>query len=226
MVKGTSMQTDLKILFLGNSSNPKCKAALDYCAGLFPDTFGIFDGDRDSILKYLSVSKVDIILSYLSKCILTPEILRHPTMYSINFHPGPPNYRGFAPYSFALYNDEKQYGVTCHKISDKIDNGNIIRTSWFPVMPQDTVDTLFDRTQETLLQLFIRTIDELKITGTVTESGEQWCGNLHTKKQCDAMMELNFTMSKDEINKRIRAFNFRNFNPYFMVHGFKFKYSK
>ena len=47
-------------------------------------------------------------------------------MPAINFHPGPPNYRGIGCLNFALLSNEKYYGVTAHIINEKIDNGKIL----------------------------------------------------------------------------------------------------
>ena len=61
---------------------------------------------NSSIDQNLYNDDIDIVVSYLSRWILPKEILNNTKFCAINFHPAPPNYRGYGPYSFALYNNE------------------------------------------------------------------------------------------------------------------------
>ena len=45
---------------------------------------------------------------------------------AINFHPGPPEYRGVGCVNYAFFDNVKSYGCTAHRINQKIDNGPII----------------------------------------------------------------------------------------------------
>ena len=47
--------------------------------------------------------EVDYILSFRSQSILPESLLKIPKFYSINFHPGPPEYPGTGCFNFAIY---------------------------------------------------------------------------------------------------------------------------
>ena len=69
----------------------------------------------------------DYIFNFRSFLILNTKILKMAKIASINFHPAPPKYRGRGGINYALYNEEKKFGVTVHLMDQKIDNGKIIR---------------------------------------------------------------------------------------------------
>jgi len=61
----------------------------------------------------------------------------------INCHAGKlPYYRGRNVLNWALINDEKEIGITCHYIDDKIDSGNIILQKTFQVTDADNYETV------------------------------------------------------------------------------------
>ena len=52
----------------------------------------------------------DYILSFRSLLILPEKIINNAKIAAINFHPGPPKYRGVGCLNYAVYNNEKYYG--------------------------------------------------------------------------------------------------------------------
>lgn len=64
----------------------------------------------------------------------------------INCHAGKlPHYRGRNVLNWALINDEKEIGVTCHYIDEGIDTGDIILQETFPVTDEDDYGTVLDK---------------------------------------------------------------------------------
>ena len=45
---------------------------------------------------------------------------------AINFHPGPPEFRGIGCANFALLKNSKYYGSTAHVMEAKVDSGPIL----------------------------------------------------------------------------------------------------
>src|SRR5215470_6679976 len=43
-----------------------------------------------------------------------------------NFHPGPPDYPGWAPAHFAMYDGAKTFGATAHVMERRVDSGAIV----------------------------------------------------------------------------------------------------
>ena len=68
---------------------------------------------------------------------VVPEwLLRKAKIAAINFHPASPDYPGIGCRNFALYENAKEYGVTCHHMSATIDTGSIIEIKRFPIFPK------------------------------------------------------------------------------------------
>ena len=75
--------------------------------------------------------------------ILRPEVFSIPTMGCVNVHSGEaPRYRGAAPAFWELYNGETHVGITIHRVTAKLDAGNIILQELFPLDPCPGVDPL------------------------------------------------------------------------------------
>jgi methionyl-tRNA formyltransferase len=61
----------------------------------------------------------------------------------VNFHPSLlPSYRGPIPSYWVIENKEKYTGITMHKVTEKIDNGEIIYNKFLSILPGDTPEIL------------------------------------------------------------------------------------
>ena len=84
-----------------------------------------FKNKIKEILKLNKKSK--ILLSIYSSIILNKKFLKSLNYMCFNFHPGIlPFYPGKNCVSGAIYNGEKQIGITVHKMNSIIDNGKIL----------------------------------------------------------------------------------------------------
>jgi len=79
---------------------------------------------------------IDLAMSvFYGKIIKKPFIDRCENI--INLHNAPlPKYRGVRPINWALKNEESEHGVTIHKISEGIDDGDILGKIVYPLYPQ------------------------------------------------------------------------------------------
>jgi folate-dependent phosphoribosylglycinamide formyltransferase PurN len=59
-----------------------------------------------------------------------------------------PHYRGIAPSFYALLNGEKHVGVTLHQIAKGFDTGDIVRQVQVPVLSDDSVYSLNQKTSD------------------------------------------------------------------------------
>lgn len=137
----------------------------------------------------------DLIISYLYPRVLTrAELERAPR--AINFHPGPPNHPGFAPYSWAIYemadhirfkDRVPDYGVTAHYMKTKVDTGLILRTKYFPMRHDDSVIRLQHRTMRHLFALFMGLYEE---GFPHLVDNDFWRRKSHTKAEFEALRNL------------------------------------
>jgi len=150
----------------------------------------------------------DYIFSYLCPWVLPSNLIQNAKLAAINFHPGPPSYPGTGCYNFAIYHQEKEYGVTCHHLARKVDTGKIIFVKKFPLLSNDTVNDLIQRTYVYLNLIFYEIILGLLVNNSLPESDLQWGIKPYTKKALNELCKLSQNMSNEEIDKRIRATTF------------------
>jgi biotin carboxylase/folate-dependent phosphoribosylglycinamide formyltransferase PurN len=66
---------------------------------------------------------------------------------NLNLHTAPlPEFRGCNSYSLAILEGAEEYGSTLHVMSPRPDRGPIIHVDRFPLLPDDTARSLYDRT--------------------------------------------------------------------------------
>lgn len=75
----------------------------------------------------------------MSPWIIPKGLLERVVKGAINWHPGPPEYSRIGCTNFAIYNNEKEFGITCHYMLDKVDTGKIIGVKRFSILENDTV---------------------------------------------------------------------------------------
>jgi methionyl-tRNA formyltransferase len=217
----------MKILFLSKKNDIYAEQALAYLKNNV-DSVDVFWGTWGDLLpKEIKSWRGDIIISYLSRWILSAEILTRASMYSINFHPAPPEYPGIGGYNFALYNLDKVYGVTCHLMNEKVDSGKIIRVVRFPIQDNDNVKSLIEKTYVHMLNLFKEFVDSLSSNDfLITDDVETWNTKKFKRTDLDNLSIIRIDMSIKEIERRIKATLYGDFKPYIILHGHKFFYEK
>lgn len=104
-------------------------------------------------LDYTTREDPDFYISVLWPEIIKPDALAE--NHYLNLHPAPlPEYRGCNSYAHAIINGETEYGVTMHYMNEGIDTGPIIASPRFPIEPDDTGRSLYDRAQIHALAMF------------------------------------------------------------------------
>ncbi len=79
----------------------------------------------------------------------------------INLHPSLlPAYRGANPYSRVIMNNEKETGVTIHHMSEEFDKGDIILQIKCPIEKNETMGSLFNKTNDICIQLLLASLQE------------------------------------------------------------------
>jgi methionyl-tRNA formyltransferase len=79
--------------------------------------------------------RVDVAMSVFYDKIIKPNFINR-CKNIINLHNAPlPFYRGVRPINWALKNGEQYHGVTIHKISPGIDDGDILGKVTYPIYP-------------------------------------------------------------------------------------------
>jgi methionyl-tRNA formyltransferase len=183
----------------------------------------VFQGVHGDSFPQISSSENDLVISFSSPWIIPPQILEQAKFAAINFHPGPPQYPGIGCTNFALYEGAEKFGVTCHYMAPKVDTGEIIKTKYFPIFPQDTVETLTERTYHYMFGLYQDVIDGLLYSKKLPVSNEVWERKPFTRKELNELCVITADMKDTEIRKRIKATTFPGKpGPHIILGGEKF----
>jgi methionyl-tRNA formyltransferase len=92
------------------------------------------------------------------------ELLSIPKKGCINRHSSLlPAYRGIYPLFRNLLYDEKEAGVSIHTMEKKIDTGRVVSQQSFPIEPDDTLFSLFDKCYDISAALVIEALDKIDI---------------------------------------------------------------
>lgn len=171
--------------------------------------------------------KYDICFSYMSPWIIPQKMLLRIKEFAVNFHPGPPEYRGIGCTNFAIYNNETKYGVTAHLMKPKVDSGEIINVRYFPILPGDTLFSLTQKCYKQILKLFYDVLSYYIKNGKLPESNKKWSRHLYTRQELNELCRIRNGMPPIEVKKRIKATNFPNMpKAYIQMFGCRFEYKE
>jgi len=217
-------KNNFSLLFLGKADDSYCTRALRFCQQNFAKVSYALGKWGDSLSDDIRRWEGDYIVSFLSRWVVPEEILKHAKKSAINFHPASPEYPGIGCNNFALYENAKEYGVTCHHMAAKVDTGRIIAVRRFPIYPEDDVAALLNRTYENQIALFFEIAQLMAEGADLPVSHELWTRPPFTRKQFNELFKITPDMLKEEIARRIRAISYDTWQPYMEIEGFRFEY--
>ena len=223
------MKKNLKVLFFGRKKDiytnkiekflkkKKCIIKKFYCENSS-------DIPNTQILKW----KGDLIVCFRSFYILKNNILKKASKAAINFHPGPPEYRGTGCVNYALYENSKFYGCTAHLINLKVDSGKIIDVKKFNINKKNSISEVLTKTYEKMSSLAISTIKNIKKNPNFVENqilknkDIKWSNKIKKLKDLNNFYQINKNIKKIDFLNKIRATDTPKFKPYIKLYGKKF----
>lgn len=200
-----SNNNNLKVLFIGKAGNFYAEVAAEFIRQHYQNATIVFSKRSDPFPEKLRQWKGDLLISYLAQWIIPGELIGNAKMAAINLHPGPPEYPGIGCTNFAIYNQEKEFGITCHHMLDRVDSGRLIAVRRFPVFESDTVYSLTQRCYVEILHLFFELISGLLKGESLLASTEHWKRKAFKRKELDELCQLRDDMTEEEKQRRIRA---------------------
>ncbi len=212
-----------RLLFVGKENDYHCLRALTFCQNNFENVSAHLGKWGDKLPDGIELWNGDYIISYLSRWIVPKHLLNNARIAAINFHPGTPDYPGYGCGSFALYDDVIEFGVTCHHMSASVDTGNIIAVKKFPIYSNDNVGTLLSRTYDFQLVLFFEILGLILNGDKLPNTNGQWSRKPLTRKEFNELTVITPNMPKSEIQKRIRATSYGEWQPTIELNGFIFE---
>lgn len=159
-----------------------------YCDGVrynFAFDWAMFE----DVLKNEKIGKDSMLLSFGTGVIVKQEELDQFGL-CLNIHPGSPEYPGLHPHAFAWADGVKHFGATVHHMTASIDEGAIIMSESFEVLPSWDEEQLLDHAVYKSLEMSDRLLQSLFEAHTIpTPLSLSWGAHRYTKKEFDALRE-------------------------------------
>lgn len=139
--------------------------------------------------------------------ILPYELYSIPKYGAINAHASLlPKYRGAAPIHWAVFNGEKETGVTVFQIDKKVDTGNIILQKKILLSAPDTTSKIYDELKELAPQALIEAVDVLG-SGHLLPLSQNSALATPAPKVTSDTGKLDFSLSGSTLIRTLRAFS-------------------
>ncbi len=125
---------------------------------------------EDATVQELADLQPDVVAVVAYGRILPQRVLDIPKCGCINIHASIlPQYRGSAPYQWAVLNGEKETGVTAQHMVHEMDAGDVIDVAKTPIGENETAGELLDRLAVLGADLLCKTLNRAKC-------GDECCG--------------------------------------------------
>lgn len=216
-------------MFFGRQEDEYSSKCVSHLRGLGFEVDTIWSNRRGERLpRDLDWTIYDYILCYRSYFILPKHVLTAVKKCCINFHPGSPMYPGSGGVNLALMNDNEEFGVTAHIMTEKLDDGDIIEFRSFKVHQDDDLSTLLDRTHNYLFCQFVELTTKLKDLGEeyirdkIEANTAVWSEKKIKISELNKLQVIEPTITKSELQQRIRSLHHPDFPLEMQLHGHQF----
>jgi methionyl-tRNA formyltransferase len=166
------------------------------------------------------------LIAFVTPIIVPSAILDRLGYGAFNFHPGPPEYPGWAPAHFALYDRATEFGATAHVMVEQVDAGPIVEVARFPIPADIPVLGLEGLAYAHLAQLFWRMAKSLATDAApLPPLPIQWGAKKYSRRHYRAICDMPLDIPKDEFDRRIKVFggNYFGMAPTIRLHGVEFR---
>ncbi len=159
---------------------------------------------EDAAVEELRALKPDVVAVVAYGRILPQRVLDIPPMGCVNIHASIlPQYRGSAPYQWAVLDGCKETGVTAQYMSRGVDEGDIIDIARTPIGENETAGELLDRLAVLGAELLSKTMGRFaqgKVEGT-PQQGEASFAPMLSKELCP----IDWSKTAQQVHDHIRG---------------------
>ncbi len=177
---------------------------------------GIYSADlsKKAIISLLEAYKFDYLFSIVNGIILDRKILALPTKMTINYHDSLlPKYAGVYATYWALINDEKEHGISWHKVDQGIDTGNILVQKKVKIDGEDTSNLLNAKCYDAAIEAFkelVNLLDSNQIEGIQQDESQRTYFAIHKRERNNYLLDIESNI--DLVERYYRASNFGDNN--------------
>lgn len=164
------------------------------------------DSFKDQAAEELKDYAPDLLVTASFGLIIPRWVLDLPSIGPINVHPSLlPKYRGPSPIQWALWNGEKETGITFMRMNEKMDEGNILYQETFAIDAEDDMITLSEGLAARVAEVLPSFINDVEKTGmgegTVQKDEDATYTPIITKE----MGKIDWSLGALEISRQVRA---------------------
>jgi methionyl-tRNA formyltransferase len=168
----------------------------------------------------------DLIISFLNPYIIPAWLLDRPALGAFNVHPAGPKYPGRDPQHFAFYDGVETAAATLHRMTAKVDSGEIIDIAEAPIDRDKGVMEAINASEHLALLVLFRNLPGMAAGHTEPRFETHWhIENKRARHDFLRMCRIEPNMPAEEVRRRITAF----FNPHYrslntVIGGTRFVY--
>ena len=185
----------------------------------------VFTSDELAAVEVAILRRARLI-AFTTEVIVPQNVLDQLGYGAYNFHPGPPQYPGWAPAYFALYEQAKEFGATLHVMVQRVDAGPIVGVELFEIPADISVADLEALAYAHLADLFWRSAKSLASSAEpLPELPIRWSEKRNSRRGFEAICDIPLSISKEELERRIKVFGTGDsaMAPTINLHGFQFR---
>lgn len=184
------------------------------------------DSKKKELFNFLKTKNFDYLVSYRNPLILDNKMLGLAKKLNINFHPSPPRYRGVGGFNLAILNSDKEFGVTAHLMTSKVDDGLIIDMKSFKISKKINLDELILKTRKLqylqvkklLNQIIDKNLNLELIKNKNKKKNYKWSKKIFYLKDLEKLYKIDYKkIKKINIDKYLRSTLTENFRPEILV---------
>ena len=137
------------------------------------------DVNDPGFIAELEKQGVDMLLSVSCPQIFKEELIEMPKLGCLNIHGADlPEYRGLMPSFWMMAHGLETAAASIFFVNAGIDTGDIIGKRFFPILPEDTLDSFIVRSRREACDLALDAMDQIE-AGTVTRTPLQGKGSYY-----------------------------------------------
>jgi peptidoglycan/xylan/chitin deacetylase (PgdA/CDA1 family) len=166
------------------------------CKSTAAELFVTQDIHCEPALEFVRSVNPDLGLVFGTR-ILKPVLFEIPKQGSINIHKRKvPDYRGGGAVGlWELLDDQKEIGVTVHRVEAKVDVGGVIRSALIPIEPYDDLESLALKADVVGTDLIVSAIRDFA-NGTVTEIPQNGPSKLFRAPTAEDLLQMKKRLAK------------------------------
>ncbi len=159
------------------------------------------------VSKLIADLNADVIVAVAYGLIFPKTVLSTPDLGCINVHASLlPRWRGAAPIQRSLLAGDNETGITVIQMDSGLDSGDMLYKSVCPIEATDTSASLYEKLAELGPTALLTTLQNLQ-KGTAKYEVQDETKVIYAKKLSKEEARLNWCLSAEQLERRIRAFN-------------------